>query len=383
MSWALRGQTTESAMLVNESFENGIPEGWTQEYVSGTNDWVLDTRSDFPDGTREGDGKRIAFRNETGQTQGWRTKLVTPVYDLSLEKISNPILIITHAQEKLTGDFDTLTIWFKTAADGEWKELEKFDSYISFWQTDTITLAQPGAYYQLAFEGSDNYGHGVVIDNVIIMPNPACQQPEGLELWDVSNTTAQIFWRAGNNAVGFNIKVDTVQLTMEQLEAGVKASIIDEHITGSMTGYNWENLDNSTTYYFYVQAECPMENSPWSEGLEFRTTVLETLPFHETFDTLVTGYPSYNPSWVFMSENDQLPCNNTNVRSGDLARWSPDGTVALIMGYDSWSSLTCIEANKYAYVASPRFVVDDMSKVQVSFYATYMDMGSLSCADIS
>ena len=378
VSWALRGQTTESAMLVNESFENGIPEGWTQEYVSGTNDWVLDTRSDFPDGTREGDGKRIAFRNETGQTQGWRTKLVTPVYDLSLEKISNPILIITHAQEKLTGDFDTLTIWFKTAADGEWKELEKFDSYISFWQTDTITLAQPGAYYQLAFEGSDNYGHGVVIDNVIIMPNPACQQPRDLELWDVSNTTAQIFWNAGNNAVGFNIKVDTVQLTMEQLEAGVKASIIDEHITGSMTVYNLENLDNSTTYYFYVQAECPMENSPWSEGLEFRTTVLETLPFHETFDTLVTGYPSYNPRWVFMSEYDELPYNNTDWETGDLSEASPDGTVALIMGEDYYGSSRGIEANKYMYVASPRFVVDDMSQVQVSFYASYNDYGTMS-----
>ena len=129
VSW---GQDASASILINESFGDGIPEDWTQEHVVGSLDWVLDTQSDFPDGTREGDGARIAFRNTTGQTQGWRTKLVTPVLDLSLNKITNPILIITHAQEKMTGDFDTLTIWFKTAADGDWKELKKFDSYISF-----------------------------------------------------------------------------------------------------------------------------------------------------------------------------------------------------------------------------------------------------------
>lgn len=373
VSW---GQDASASILINESFGDGIPEDWTQEHVVGSLDWVLDTQSDFPDGTREGDGARIAFRNTTGQTQGWRTKLVTPVLDLSLNKITNPILIITHAQEKMTGDFDTLTIWFKTAADGDWKELKKFDSYISFWQTDTIPLQQPGAYYQLAFEGSDNYGHGVVIDNVIVMPNPACMQPHNVQIWDLSNTSAQIFWLAGNNANGYNVKIDTVPLSREQLNAGVKASVVDEHISGSTSLFSTDKLETNTTYYFYVQAECPLDNSAWSEEFSFRTAVLRTLPFRETFDTLVTGYISRNPRWTFMSETDFLPFNNTNSDTYDLSAYSPDATVALLLAGDDYPGP--IEANKYAYVASPRLVVDDLSKVQVSFYASYKSYGQMT-----
>lgn len=383
VSWVLWGQNSETAVLIDESFENGIPKDWTQEYVTGKLDWVLDTKSDFPNGTREGDGKRIAFRNTTGQTQGWSTKLVTPVLDLSLSKISNPILIVTHAQEKMTGDFDRLTIWFKTAADGDWKLLRRYDKYISFWQTDTIKLEQPGAYYQLAFEGSDNYGRGVVIDNVIVMPNPSCMQPSGVELWNVSNTTAQLFWKAGNNAKGFNIKVDTVPMTRAQLEADEPASVIDMHIEGSNSICNLEDLENNKTYYFYVQAECPFEKSQWSDGFKFRTIALVELPFRETFDTLSTGYASRNPRWVFGSEYEQLPFNNTDMDTEELADFSPDGTVSLFFGEEYWGSAHGIEPGKYMYVASPRLVVDDLSKVQVSFYASFYDMGGASYVRMS
>ena len=58
---------------LNVSFEQGLPDGWTQEHVSGSVDWIAETGGDLPAGAADGQG-RMALRNTTGQTQGFVTR---------------------------------------------------------------------------------------------------------------------------------------------------------------------------------------------------------------------------------------------------------------------------------------------------------------------
>ena len=115
--------------VLEEDFENGIPSTWTQEKVFGDFSWTVE-KGDLtrPNGTAKG-SNRVAFRNTTRQTTGAITRLVSPVMDLS--NVFQPILCFAHAQDKWTGDFDTLRVYYRTSATGRWIELKKFDTHIA------------------------------------------------------------------------------------------------------------------------------------------------------------------------------------------------------------------------------------------------------------
>ena len=140
LPFALFAQYVDAAygIRIDESFEKGIPAGWTQENVSGSVNWVAETQDlTYPNGASDSLA-RIAFRNTTGVTNKAVTRLVLPAVDVSL--LFQPILIFSHAQEKWSGDFDSLRVLCRTSADGEWKTLTAYDNYIAKWQRDTVFL---------------------------------------------------------------------------------------------------------------------------------------------------------------------------------------------------------------------------------------------------
>ena len=67
----------EYASILNESFENGIPEGWTQECVSGKVQWVKETGGSYPMGAFDGSA-RLRFSADTNITTNSVARLVTP-----------------------------------------------------------------------------------------------------------------------------------------------------------------------------------------------------------------------------------------------------------------------------------------------------------------
>ena len=216
----------EYGSILNESFENGIPEEWTQENVSGSMNWSVEsgtlTRpSNAFDGT-----KRVAFRNTNGVTSMAKTRLISPVFDA--KSLYQPILIFAHAQDKWTDDFDVLKVLYRTAPEKDWVELKVFDKCIAKWQIDTLRLIGATATYQIAFEATDNLGRGVVLDDVEVRSTPNCIKPYNLTLSNVSNDSITLGWLGAFDAVSFDIKVDTVALTAEQLvEPTYKAKVCD------------------------------------------------------------------------------------------------------------------------------------------------------------
>ena len=360
--------------VLNEDFEKGIPSTWTQEQVFGDFKWTVESGTlTRPNGVANGT-HRVAFRNTTRQTTGSITRLVTPVMDLS--GVFQPILCFAHAQDKWTGDFDTLRVYYRNSADSRWIELKTFDKSIAQWQRDTIYLTSVTKTYQIAFEAIDNLGRGIVLDDVIVRSAPNCTQPFNLMVSNVKNEVATLSWIASFDALELYLKVSTTPLTVAQLaDKSFSANVLNATIDGIEYDYEIKGLTQGTKYYVYLQSNCNGELSEWSEELTFTTTTSIELPYTQGFNMKYQpGVVSYLPYWVaacgeFDGMSDYEPFINTFSSPVECLAFSQDATAALFfMG--SRSTNSDIPAGKWNYIASPEVVVENINQVQVSFWTT-------------
>ena len=167
LPFVLLAQNTdqEFGVALEEGFENGIPATWTQDTVSGSMGWFVEkTNLTYPNGTVEGSA-RLAFRNTTGATTKAVTRLILPPVDV--DAFFQPVIIFSYAQEKWSGDFDTLRIYYRRSAEEKWVLLDVLDSYKSKW-TEYKRQLPNSTYCQVALEATDNMGRGIVIDNLFI-----------------------------------------------------------------------------------------------------------------------------------------------------------------------------------------------------------------------
>ena len=363
--------------VLEEDFENGIPATWSQEHVFGDLSWVKESGDlTKPNGTAKG-SNRVAFRNETRQTTGAITRLISPVMDLS--NVQQPILCFAHAQDKWTDDFDTLRVYYRTSESSRWIELKKFDSHIARWQRDTIYLTSVTKTYQIAFEATDNLGRGVVLDNVVVRSAPNCTTPFNLMVTNIKNQAATLSWLASFDVSELYLKVSKSPLTIAQLnDEAFVADAMDVTIAGEdvvYQMYQMTGLVQGTKYYAYLQSNCDGELSEWSEGVEFTTTTSIELPYEQNFNMKYQpGVVSYLPYWhaacgEFDGLTDYEPFINTFSSEAECLSFSPDATASLFfMG--GRSTNRDIPAGKWNYIASPEVVVDNLNKVQVSFWTT-------------
>ena len=351
----------EYGSILNESFENGIPQEWTSEKVSGDITWTVESGDlTRPSGAYDGE-KRVVFRNHTGVTSKAKARLVSPVMDIS--KLYQPILVFAHAQDKWTNDFDVLRVYYRTAADKDWVELKVYDKCIAKWQIDTLALIGATKTYQIAFEAEDMLGRGVVLDNVEIRSTPNCIAPYNLTTSNVSNDSVVLGWLGAFDASSFDIKVDTVALTAEQLnDPAFKASVCDVNLS-----YVWEytvkGLQAGAKYYYYIRTNCATESSEWT-GAEFKTSNFIQLPYIENFDYAETpGFVSYPKGWyLYSSASVEKPYVNTNYTNTAYWYFSTHGNkksyALCFTGSISSNARSGIPGGAYSYAVLPQVPVN-------------------------
>lgn len=367
---------SEVNYVLQESFENGqLPEGWTQEFVKGQQNWTVESNDlVFPAGAADGNG-RIALRNESSQTIGYTTRLVTPVMDLS--EVFQPIVIFSHAQQQRTGDFDRLTVYYRTGADREWVELRTFDKKIPDWVQDTIELDAPSKTYQLAFESSDNFGRGVVLDNVRVRPMPTCDTPSELQISGLTTSSFTLRWLGSLDTDSFEILVN---------KSAIDPDLVDEDqlwkrvwVDPSVSGFLYETgdiLDRNFTYYVYIRAHCSGETSEWAD-IQVKTQNIVNVPYFLDFNDwnytpgTVMGVDAYYWAKGTDIESNASPFININEEPGAAAtkQKSPDGTHCLVFAGAN-STTTAIPAGKYVYGATPEINVPNLKDLVVSFFGT-------------
>ena len=367
----------EDSYVLYTGFEDGIvPEGWTQENVAGQTPWIVEKgdEAQYPVGAAAGD-YRLLLRNTTSQTQRFVTRLITPVIDL--RDVTLPVLMFSHAQQQRTGDVDTLRVYYRSSADSRWVLLATYPDkeHVKYakWTEESIDLPAQTGTYQIAFEGSDNFGRGIALDEIIVRPMPTCDVPSNITVGGLTTTSATLSWLASMDA-------DSIEVVVSKSPADsayyIKPSDIVVHTFTDKFSYALDSLERNAWYYCYLNSYCANETSGWAADT-FRTRNISDVPYVQDFNkTYLANAPThmeYMTSGTSIMEADGvtmkiMPYVNRNTAEADWRRYAYDSTTCLVFSGSSTSVTSVIAAGEYAYCATPEMNVDDIRKLSVTFW---------------
>ncbi len=378
---AVASAAVEDSYVLHEGFESGsMPAGWTQDNgVAYQQPWAVESGTDaaYPTGAFAGN-YRIALRNTTTQTQHFVTKLITPAMDL--REVFQPILVFSHAQLQRTGDVDTLRIYYRTSGKGNWVELATFANKTNGWKTDTVQLSGTGtSTYQLAFEGIDNFGRGIVLDEVIVRPQPTCSEPNSLLFSGLTTSAFTLRWNGSLDTDSFEILLNGSKLDPNSVDEDnlMLRKFIDP--TQGMEFSTGDVLARNKKYYVYLRAYCSSDRSSWVED-SVTTKNIVNIPYSNNFDM---GYMANTITFVNYwtrgsnildgngNTRTSMPFINTNeeVRGTARAQKAFNRTSCLCFTGAN-STTTEIPAGFYVYGATPELNVESVSDLEVSFWGT-------------
>lgn len=269
-----------STFPFSEGFEGGtIPACWSQEYVSGTEDWTyVATNGDATITPRTG-ATMAEFRTAA---YGDITKLITPPLDIT--SLTVPELTFYYANTNWAGDIDELRIFYKTSASGTWTQIG--DNYITehtTWTEVKLLLPNPSSTYYVAFEGTSNWARGMDLDDITIKQGPTCTPPTGLAVSNITATGTDMSWVAP--AAGTPLNYEWLIVAQGAGSGGAAvASGSTAHPTVTATA---SGLTSATSYDLFVRTDCGGGDfSDWAGPLSFTTLCNSaTVPYSQNFET--------------------------------------------------------------------------------------------------
>lgn len=375
----------QTVFPLSESFENGIPDTWTIEYVNTNADeshrisWTTEKGDAFayPEGVVDGE-YRAVFRNTTGVEMKCRTRLVSPVFDPT--EWASPVLCFSYATPRWNGAFDTLYVKYRNVENGDepWLNLYRITSHANTWQTDTVDLIAWTEKYQIAFEAVDHLGRGVVLDNIVVRPRPQCVTPYALGVGNITASSAQLVWSAGFAQDGFQLLLSSRKLFDYELDdSNFTPDMGKKELEGDALSYTVENLKPGQKVYWYIRTICADDNTEWVEGDEVRIPNQIAVPFTQDFnvETCEEGSSVRIENWYYgNSFGGEVPLVNCYQNEWNLDATSKDDTYSLVFGVDAGAGYRgrydAIDADEWAYIATPELIVDHMALVQLQFDAT-------------
>lgn len=374
-------------ILINDGFENGIQDSvWTQEFASGNTPWAVEDVADgltYPATVYQG-SKRAYLRNNTGETQGYVTRLVSKVMDLRPTKVYMPELTFFYANPKWGADRDTLRVLYRTSSRGAWKVMAEYGTASANWQKVKLSLPEVSQTYQIAFEGTDNLGHGIVLDSVKLQSAPECTIPYDLLVTNKGAGKVNVAWTASYDADFYELVVckDTIDPDTASL---VPASRMAFHgLVSDVTNQDL-TLESGEFYLMYVRSLCENENSAWSSEASgfgpfgFRVRTTKMVPFTEKFNGVSSSMAIPRlEEWTWSNNTGNAnPYINAKTTSAQArGYYSPDSTAAVIFsGGTVTSPSTFIPADRYVYLTTPALADTtnehfSISQCQVHFWST-------------
>lgn len=336
-----------SAQVLNESFDSAtLPDGWTQEYVNKSDNWVPVTNNMF--GVDPHSGSHMAQFQPN--SFGGITKLITP--SMNLTGIVNPQLNFFYVNLFL-GVNDDLKIYYKTSASGTWEQIgEDYIHAKNDWTEVTLNLPNASNDYFIAFEAKSNWGAGVNLDDVTVGAGPTCLNPVSLRASNLTATSALLSWTESGTATTWNVEYGPTGFTPG---SGTMISDITGTADAIITG-----LTAATSYDFYVNADCGSGDiSPWSGPKQFSTTCtpISSFPWTEGFEGI--EIPAVPSCWTVVDHNNDGDKFETDNGKG------VDGSIGVGL-YTSFNN-----GNNDDYLILPPFNLNENQKL--SFYTLLLD----------
>jgi len=230
-----------------ETFENASPSRtcWTNVQVAGAANWTYAAGSSGGLITTAFQGTLNARFVSVSGANTPITKLVSPVFDMSA--LTNPRLKFHYAQEVWFGDQNQLKVYYRISSSDPWVEIAHYTTNVTAWTEVILTLPNPSANYQIAFEGINNFGRANVVDNVIVEETPVFPPSCATNIVATPNATCgnfanSITWDAAAGADGYYLTIGTTP-GGNQVADGIEVF---------STSYNFTGTINTTYYYTIV-----------------------------------------------------------------------------------------------------------------------------------
>ena len=206
--------TTLCESITDFPFEEGFEAGssgldcWMNEQVTGNIDWNIATGAAGGSVNAAHSGSRnvIYFYDSPSQT---RTRLISPSFDLTA--LSQPALSFWYANQNWNGQ-NELRVYYKTSSASEWVLIPGavYTTNIQQWTEVEIELPESGEEYYLAFEGKNNWGYGIVLDDISVYDANGCTD---------TTTWNGIAWSNGEPDAGKTAVVDGYLHTAQDYES--------------------------------------------------------------------------------------------------------------------------------------------------------------------
>ncbi|MCQ2327480.1 MAG: fibronectin type III domain-containing protein, partial [Bacteroidales bacterium] len=325
---------------------------WTNQIVSGSNNWEIGTS--LQDGTTPHEGSMAKFfSSSTGST----ARLISPIFDLS--SMTAPLLKFYHVQPVWYSDQDVLTLYYRTDVSEEWTQINTWTSSITSWTLEEIVLPNTSSEtYQIMFKGVSNYGYGIGIDDLTIEEAPSCMAPNGLTTLGTTSTSATISW------LGMESATYTVSYLAADAEEGTEPTVI-EGVSLEDGSYTIEGLEPSTQYVWTVATEC--EDGTLAETeltASFRTPceAIAEFPYAQSFET----------------DDATISCWTTQIVSGSTA-WQISSSLSQVPAAPDGSRFAYFKTSSRgasARLISPIFDLSSLEAPQMTFSVVQPNWGS-------
>ncbi len=298
----------------NEGFESGLT-NWTQQNVSGSNSWTAVSSVSEISSAQEGTQFACFMHSSTGST----TKLISPVFDLT--SLTNPTLFFWYIQKDWGGDQNTLKVYYRTdtSSTGTWTELLYLSSSTPQWTMVNLPLPNASTTYQIAFEGYDDYGYPVGLDDVTLS-DLTCPSPTSLLSTNTTSTSFDLSWTDSGTPTSWIVEYKSAGTTTWTQEAA------------STNPYTISNLNSSSIYDVRVFAICSANDTSMPSPTISASTlcdVISVFPWSEGFenDWAPAVAPGNRPSpncWTVIDRGD--PTDDYYWDNSANAGWTGDGS---------------------------------------------------------
>ncbi len=234
-----------------EDFETATTVCWTNDYVSGTNDWTIGSGSSGGSITAAYGGlSNAVFTSSSGGPH--TTRYISPIIDAS--SLSATELSFWYGQESWAGDQNTLTVYYRTSPSGTWTQVWQDVNDVSSWTQATVAIPSTSATLQIAFEGTDDWGRANVLDDVRIdVPGGSviCPQVTNVSSSNEDCNSIDLSWISGSG--GSIIQYGPTGFTPGPGQGS---------FTGIVTSpYTLTGLSPNTTYDVYIADTCGVQDT--------------------------------------------------------------------------------------------------------------------------
>ncbi|MCH2045837.1 MAG: choice-of-anchor J domain-containing protein, partial [Saprospiraceae bacterium] len=244
-----------------------IPICWTE---SGVNPWSFNTLADYAAtsaGDHTGNGGYYAWMDGSSNTNGDQSTLTSPPVDIS--PLSNPTLRYWLFSDNTDDNtFNTLEVEFYDGT--SWNLVQTLQGSLGRdWfevviNLNNFTVTGP-VQVRFTVEGSTSFNtfyNDILVDDVEFYDGPSCFAPSTLNALNITTTTADLSWIAGD------LSSTSWELELVETSTGLSS-------TGTVISTNpfaATGLQPGTSYTFSVREICGVgDTSSWSPPFTFVT----------------------------------------------------------------------------------------------------------------